>query len=162
MPVLILKRALVLAAALLVGCGGSDDVPTTSDGGVTDTTAKATVGSVAVKVLYAGSKKGQLAVGAFTEAEPKTRPPVSFDTSKTPSFPYSSTLTDLEPGRYWIYAILDLEPFNGTAGRPSAEDLQGHSAAIDVVAGETKSVEVTIDDGPADAGADTTADAGTD
>lgn len=156
-----MTRALVLAAALLVGCGGNDDAPITSDAAVTDTATKETtinVGSVAVKVIYTGSQRGQIAVGAFTEAEPKTRPPASFDTSKTPSFPYSTTLTDLEPGRYWIYAILDLEPFNGTAVKPSAEDLQGHSAAIDVVAGETKTVEVTIAEPPADAGADTGTD----
>jgi len=158
-----MKTAWMLAALVLTGCSSSDEAPatTTTDTGVTDTSASGspvTVGKIAVKVSYSGAQKGSLAIGAFTEPEPKTRPPVSFDTSKTPTFPYSATLSDLEPGKYWIVAVIDLPPVSGAAVKPGPEDLQVTSMQVVVVAGETQSVEVTIPDAPPDAGADSTTD----
>lgn len=111
---------------LLAGCGSDDataSAPQTPqmDGAVDGATIA--LGTIKVKVTYAGTAKGQIALGAFLEPEPKTRPPVAFDTSKTPTFPYAAELRGLEPGTYWIVAVLDREPYSSGAITTGAEDL---------------------------------------
>ena len=136
-----------------MGCGGTDDAaPTSTVDAATSSDTASPYGKVTVKVNYGGTRKGQIAIGVFTEAEPKSRPPVVFDTSKIPAFPYAATLPELEPGRYWIVAVVDFDPFSGAAVKPGPEDLQATSMPVDVVAGQTKSVELTVSDAPADAG----------
>lgn len=145
-----------LAASMFLGCGGSDPAPTTTDAGAevaTDTPPR--LPKVTATVRYSGSKKGPLAVGVFTENPPKTKPPISFDTTNTPTFPYVAELRDLEPGKYWVVAVLDMPPVTPGAVVPGVEDLQASSAQIEVVAGKDVTAEVLlIDKGPVDAGAD--------
>ncbi|MBI2391846.1 MAG: hypothetical protein HYV09_19805 [Deltaproteobacteria bacterium] len=156
-----MKHVLSLALALHLVCGCSDDASPpggregTTDGASKDTSAS--VGSIAVKVRYGGARKGPLTIGAFTAPVPEG-PPVSFDTSKSPTFPYEATLLDLDPGRYWIVAVVDVEPLSGTAVKPGPEDLLAVSTAVDVVAGGTKSIEIEITDTLADAGPDAPSD----
>lgn len=138
-------RTLALALALtLIGCGSSDEPAQTTpaDTGATQ------FASIKVKVRYAGMKKGQLAVAAFVENPPKSKPPVSFDTAENPTFPRDLELRGLEPGTYWVAAVLDAEPYGTGGTKPGPEDIQVMSEAITITGTETKSVEVTLTDTP--------------
>lgn len=158
-----LAAALALAATT-AACGSSDEPKTTGPAGAdaAGTTADAgadapaaTFATIKARIHYGGSAKGNLAVAAFVENPPKTKPPVSFDTSSAPTFPYDAELTGLEPGTYWIVAMLDLEPFGTGATRPGPEDLTVTSEAITIIGTETKVVEITLPESPAgDAGTD--------
>lgn len=143
----VLRLALVAA---LLGCsseGGEAPAVTDTGAAVTDTASTtATLGKIKVTVRYAGARRGQLAIGAFTEAEPKTQPPVTFDTTKSPVFPYQGELRALEPGTYWVIALLDVEPYSGASVRPGVEDLSATSAAVELKAGDERTVELTIAD----------------
>lgn len=149
---------LSLAAALLLGCGGDDAAPTSpTDSGAVSRDTSGSVGTISVKVRYTGARKGPLTIGAFPAPVPAS-PPVSFDTSKAPTYPYDAELRDMEPGTYWVVALIDVEPLGGSALRPGPEDLQTTSAAVEVKAGEKNTVELTLTDAPSDAGTDGTAD----
>ncbi len=137
--------------------GGAIPLPGYHDGGggteaATDTATK--LPKVTATQRYTG-KKGPLAVGVFTENPPKSKPPISFDTTNTPTFPYVAELRDIEPGKYWVVAVLDMPPVTPGAVVPGVEDLQASSVEIEVVAGKDVTTEVLLTDkGPADAGAD--------
>ncbi|MBK7395102.1 MAG: hypothetical protein IPJ34_02060 [Myxococcales bacterium] len=151
-----MKIFAALAASMILGCGGSDPAPAAIDAGAEVATDTApTFPKVIATVRYTGSKKGPLAVGVFTENPPKTKPPISFDTTNTPTFPYVAELRDIEPGKYWVVAVLDMPPVTPGAVVPGVEDLQASSVQIEVVAGKDVTTEVLLTDkGPADAGAD--------
>lgn len=141
-------RQLLPFAVLVLGCGASD--PATSTDAATDAAADAAprLATVVATVRYGGTQRAPLAVGLFTENPPKTKPPVSFDTTNTPTFPYVAQLRDVEPGRYWVVAVLDLPPTSPGAVTPGAEDLQAISVPIEVERGKDGAVEVTLTDKP--------------
>ncbi len=139
----------------LPGDGGADvaEVAVTKD--ASGDTSPLALGKITATVNFAGTQKGPLSVGVFSENPPKTRPPVSFDTATTPSFPYTATLRDIEPGHYWVVAVIDLPPLSPGALRPGPEDLLGASMPIDIVGNDTLTTEVVIPDASgADAGHD--------
>lgn len=142
----------LMVAALAIGCGSESETVTSIDSGpdtgaVKDTaTAPLALGKILVKVTYSGTRKGSLAIGAFTEPEPKSKPPVAFDTSKAPAFPYPGELRGLEPGKYWVVALLDLEPVSGAAVKPGPEDVQAISMPVEIKGSDEQSVEITLAD----------------
>jgi len=152
----------VAAAVLALACSGSSSTSRADgpDAALSPTSPEAgspgavKVGSVRATIRYSGTVQGQLSVGAFRENPPKTKPPVAFDTSKTPSFPYEASLRGIEPGTYWIIAVLDLPPLSPGNVVPGPEDLLGTSEPIQVTGNDALQVEVTIADPIADAGAD--------
>ena len=148
-----IQRIFVLAV-VLVGCGDSSPVSTVTDAAADTSDAAARLPKVTVTVTYTGAKKGPLAVGLFTENPPKSKPPVKFDTTNTATFPYVAELRDVEPGKYWAVAVLDLPPLAPGAVKPGDEDLQGTSVELDVVAGKDLTTAIVLQDKPADAGSD--------
>lgn len=143
-----MRGAFLSSCVLAFGCGASE--PATSTDAATDGAGDAAprLSSVVATIRYAGTQRAPLAVGLFTENPPKTKPPVSFDTTNTPTFPYVAQLRDVEPGRYWVVAVLDLPPVSPGAVTPGAEDLQAISIQIDVERGKDGAVEVTLTDKP--------------
>jgi hypothetical protein len=134
------------------------DSPTTTPTGDAGARAPAALGTIRARVHYTGTVDGPLSVAVFTENPPKTRPPVAFSTSKTPSFPFDTEFTGIEPGTYWVFSVLDRPPVSSGTLRPSAEDAVGSSVQIDLAAGGTADVTVELgaggDVGARDAGAD--------
>ncbi len=147
-------RRAFYAALFLAGCGDSSAVSTPTDAGVDAADVAARLPKVTVTVTYTGAKKGPLAVGLFTENPPKTKPPVTFDTTNTPTFPYVAELRDVEPGKYWAVAVLDQAPLTPGAVKPGDEDLQGTSVELDVVSGKDVTATVVLSDKPTDGGTD--------
>ncbi len=143
-----------VASAPLAACGGASDPPApspTSDppvsGAATRDAGKAASKLVTVRatVRYAGSARAPLSVGLFTENPPKTRPPVAFDTSTRPTFPFSAELRDVEPGTYWVIAVLDLPPTSAGAVVLGAEDIQASSEPV-VLGSTDGQVDVVLKD----------------
>lgn len=151
-------------ASLALGCGssGSSEPAAGRDASVGDDRSSpeagspsvVKLGSVRATVKYLGSETGQLSVGVFRENPPKTKPPVAFDTSKTPTFPYSASLRGIEAGRYWVVAVLDLPPLTPGNVVPGPEDLVGTSEGFDIVGEGSVEVDLSILDPVRDAGVD--------
>jgi hypothetical protein len=157
-----LQRVVALsfvAASALAACSSSDEVepvPTSNSAPTapaSDAGGKAPVrvGKVLARVQYAGAAEGSLSVGVFAENPPMTKPPVAFATTKAPVFPFDAELRGVEPGKYWVIAVLDRPPLSSGTLRPGPEDVQGASAQFEVLGDDT--VEVDVDLGGADAGA---------
>jgi hypothetical protein len=104
-----------------------------------------TSASIRAKINYAGGKQAPLAVGVFAD-NPPTSAPVSFDTTRTPAFPYTAELTAIEPGTWYVIAVLDMPPGGGATLKPGPEDLQVASQKITVAAGDMRDVELTLVD----------------
>lgn len=151
------SRALALTLAL-TACSSSDDpkpVPTSNSAPATPSAeagakAPVAVGKVIARITYGGVADGPLSVGVFSENPPMTKPPVAFATSKAPVFPYEAELRGVEPGKYWVIAVLDRPPVSSGTLRPGPEDVQRASAQFEMTADGT--VEVDVDLGGADAG----------
>ena len=150
-----IEHAIVAIALLTCACSSSTGGDVASnDAGKQDDSAIPKLAEITATIRYGGKRSGQLAVAVFTENPPKSRPPVAFDTSEHPSFPVTSMLRDLDPGHYWVIAVLDLPPFTPGAVKPGPEDRVVTSDAIDLASGEDRAVELVIVDADADAGAD--------
>lgn len=149
----------VLATALLVAGCGSDDSGggtggaggTAGAGGSGGSGAGGSGGSSAVPagtirgtVAYSGTETGSLAVGVYT-ACPPAGPPVNLNTRRIaePTFPQAFELTSVDPGSYYIVAVLDVGSNNPTI--PGPEDLQACSPQVTVTAEAGASTEITLD-----------------
>ncbi len=126
--------------ATVAGAGAA----TADDAGTSTTVASAKTGVVRFTVTRGPGDVAPLTIGAFTENPPKSRPPSVFDTSKAPAYPYAGSLKGLEPGRYWIVAVLDLPPVTLGALKPGPEDILVTSDAIDVVGDDTHDVTLAL------------------
>lgn len=157
------KRSFCLALAvtvLVAACGGGQNEPDrqSTTRSVADASTSSTsptspkLVTVRATVRYEGGRQGPLAVGLFTENPPKTRPPVAFDTTNKPTYPYQAELRGIEPGHYWAFAVIDLPPVVAGAVVPGPEDLVTGSDAIDIGTSDAE-VEIVVRD-LADAGSD--------
>jgi hypothetical protein len=153
--------SLALGVALLAfACGGGGSDPdrqptprSTADASTSSINpASPKLVKVRATVRYDGGRQGPLAVGLFTENPPKTRPPVAFDTTTKPTYPYTAELRGIEPGHYWAFAVIDLPPVVAGAVVPGPEDLVTGSEGIDIGTSDAE-VEIVVSD-LADAGSD--------
>lgn len=91
---------------------------TTAEG---TTTGELVLGDVEVTVIYDGAAMGTLNVVAITSFPP-VGPPLAVASEMDPAYPWVGTLMGLEPGEYYIAAVLDVGNDNPTL--PGPEDLQ--------------------------------------
>jgi hypothetical protein len=98
-----------------------------------------------VNVQYAGIKTGTLSIAAFKQFPPMG-PPLAFVQDAMPMFPVKKTLIGLEPGDYYITAILDIG--NNNPQMPGPEDLQALTMPPVKVMGMTPPVTLTLVDKP--------------
>lgn len=144
----------------IVACASSDGGSTPVDDARPATPApsasapaqRPVLATIKARVRHQGPADGALSVGVFSENPPRSKPPVAFATSKAPTFPFDAELRGIEPGRYWVIAVLDRAPTSSGALRPGPEDVLAASDAIDVTAGASLEVEVDLGGG-GDAGA---------
>jgi hypothetical protein len=100
---------LVLALALAAGACAAGDTP--AGGGA---------GTISGEVRYDGAEVGTLRVSAFTRF-----PPIGAPTAEVaidaPRFPQPYQLSGLPPGRYFVLAIVDVDPGDGDRYRPRVD-----------------------------------------
>ena len=160
------KSAFLFAAALgLAGCPGDDSGDTsttdaatteaattdeattdaaTTDAATGDETADAGFGRIEVTVNYEGEGTGTLNVVLLTSFPPMG-PPLALESDMEPTFPWTGTIGEVEPGDYFVFATLDIGSDNPTI--PGDEDAQALEAAmVTVVAEEQATAEVTLVD----------------
>ncbi len=101
---------LALLAVTLPACGSDDGSgPEVFGGTVTGT------------VSYAGDAEGSLIVAAFLEW-PTLWAPEMFIKIPSPGYPQAYKLEGLDPGEYYIFAFIDVEPISPTL--PGDEDIR--------------------------------------
>ncbi|MCC6215239.1 MAG: hypothetical protein IT376_10240 [Polyangiaceae bacterium] len=100
-------------------------------------------GAVHGTVAYAGAETGALVVGVYT-ACPPAGPPVNLNMKRydTPAFPQAYELTNVDPGSYYIVAVLDVGSNNPTM--PGPEDLQACSGQVTVSASAGATADITL------------------
>lgn len=99
-----------LLAITLPACGG--------DGG---NRPEVIGGTVTGTVYYEGDADGALIVAAFLEW-PTLWAPEQFVKIPSPVYPQAYKLEGLDPGEYYIFAFIDVEPVSPTM--PGEEDIQ--------------------------------------
>ncbi len=72
-----------------------------------------------VRVTYSGKKAGILGVALLT-TEPPSGPPALTRRIEGPTFPSVVSFENVEPGRYYARAVVDVDP--PSAGAPGPED----------------------------------------
>lgn len=77
-------------------------------------------GSISGLVDYQGAERGPLRVVAY-RSFPPIGPPAARVTIAEPHFPQPYTLTGLEPGRYFVLAIVDTFVDDGDRYRPKVD-----------------------------------------
>lgn len=125
-------RALGLAAILMsvAACEGEGPSPVDAGGPDPDSGPPLALGDIEVTVEADVERfAGRLSVGAFLSETP-TSPPLAQAREMAPTFPLEVTLRGLEPGRYWVIAVLDADPPSPTL--PGPEDRSVTSMAVDV------------------------------
>lgn len=116
--------------------------PSTS--GADESTGEPVFGDLDVTVIYEGAAVGTLNVAVLTEFPPMG-PPSAIATDMEPTFPWMGSLTGLETGEYFVFAVLDVGGNNPTM--PGPEDPQGMTMMPVMVDGEGPfPVEVTLVD----------------
>ena len=150
-----IRLRLIVSTCLLglwaSGCGGSDPAPAdaatraeAASASVDAATSMSTRGSVRGTVSYAGAGTGRLTVGIWPSTPP-AGPPVDFFAATDPSFPIAYEITGLPAGTYYLGIVYDLGANNPTI--PGAEDPRSFpSAAIEIVGGDSHTIDVTLTD----------------
>lgn len=94
------------------------------------------------KVSYAGTQKGKLVVAAF-KTWPSNNAPETFTTITSPTYPQAYELEDLDPGEYYVFAFVDVDPPSPTL--PGSEDVRSvPTTPVQVVEGKCAQMDVTI------------------
>lgn len=148
------KRLVLVLGLAAAGCGsgcGSGDSSTpdaapaldaaAADAELGPDAAPRLLSDIEVTVEYEGNLAGDLVVGAF-HANPPMGPPLAFQSVTSPTFPVTTTLRDLDPGTYYVIAVLDLPPASPTA--PGPEDIQAASDPMEVDGAEDLELMMTI------------------
>jgi hypothetical protein len=155
---------LIVGLAGLVACGngGADTTGTGGAGGATASASSAAgtttagtggaggaapkTGKIEITVAYAGAQTGTLSVAAVTSFPP-TGAPVAYQSNKTPTFPAQIELIGLDPGTYYLAAVLDIGNNNPQA--PGAEDLVAVTMPpVTVLGNDAPMVSLTLMDKP--------------
>lgn len=118
-----------LLAVTLHACGG--------DGG---NGPEVIGGTVTGTVYYEGDAEGALIVAAFLEW-PTLWAPELFVKIASPDYPQDYKLEGLDPGEYYIFAFIDVEPASPTM--PGEEDIQSEPTEPTYVS-DTEEGEVDI------------------
>lgn len=87
-------------------------------------------------------------VAAFTSFGPMgpMGPPRGFANAAQPAFPAELEITGLDPGTYYVVAVVDRLPATAPTDRPGAEDVQAFTRRpVDVVSGRTSTVTLTLE-----------------
>ena len=131
------RLGLIALVGGLVACGNGGDPTGTGTGGATAASSTSATGMTAassggtgggahqtgkieITVDYAGTKTGTLSVAAVTSFPPMG-PPVASQSNKTPTFPAKLELIGLDPGTYYVAAVLDIGSDNPQM--PGPDDL---------------------------------------
>jgi hypothetical protein len=123
------------------GAGGGGEGGAGGQGG-----SQVVLGDIDVTVQYAGAQTGTLSIAAFKQFPP-AGPPLAFSQDKMPKFPAMATLKGLEPGDYYVVAILDIG--NNNPQMPGPEDLQTVTMpAVTVKGNDMPAVTLTLMDKP--------------
>jgi len=126
------------------------DSGTSSSGGEAGPTAE--TGTIKGTVTYSGTAKGPLQLAVF-----KTFPPApgslpdKFTVVPNPTFPAQYEIKDAPKGKLTMTAFIN--QFN-SQGSPSPTDPTNIPAAVEVLAGQTVTLDIVLRDKPTDAGAD--------
>ena len=139
-----LAIALIVLGLAAHGCGDDSD-PAAADGGTpgADGGEASRLSDVIVSVTYEGDLEGALVVGAFT-SDPPTSAPLAFQQRSAPEFPESVRLRGLEPGTYYVTAVLDLTPASPTL--PGPEDATVTSDPLVVDGEPSHEIALTLTD----------------
>ncbi|MCU0690125.1 MAG: hypothetical protein MUF54_01860 [Polyangiaceae bacterium] len=137
----IVSALAVTAIAFACGCGSDDESPgetggTTEpdSGGTTEPDSGGTTepdsgsgepqrgdpNTISGTVRYEGSGTGLAIVVALYKSLPPGGPPDAFGRVKAPTFPMDYLIEDVDPGDYYVYAYIDMEPAN--PAMPGEED----------------------------------------
>jgi hypothetical protein len=111
-------RAL-LVVLLTAGCGGSasEPQPETPDARVLEDVE---LFDVRVSFDYVGTQVGSFGIGAF-QNDPPDGAPLAYKRLPDATFPGTAELRMLEPGSFYVFAVLDIGPTDLTI--PGDEDL---------------------------------------
>lgn len=115
-----------------------------STGAADSSTGELVLGDILVEVTYAGAQVGTLSLAAVTSFPPMG-PPLASVTDAAPVFPFTGTLKGLEPGDYYVAAVLDIG--NDNPQQPGPEDLVAFTPTpTTIVGGDTPMVALTLMD----------------
>lgn len=107
------------------------------------------VGTISGVVRYAGPEAGTLRVAVFA-GFPPTGAPVAETAIDAPRFPQPYAVSGLPPGRYFVLAIVDVDPGDGDRYRPRVDPggtagRYDSPAAVAVdAAGPTRGVDIQL------------------
>lgn len=138
----ILTVAAMLALTACSSDGGSDGAA--GSGAAAGSGGSQPLGgpNIAGKVSYAGTQKGKLVVAAF-KTWPTNSAPETFTTITSPAYPQAYELEDLDPGEYYVFAFVDVDPPSPTM--PGTEDVRSTpTTPVQVVEGKCAQMDVTI------------------
>lgn len=122
----------------------STGTPGDSTTGPDDTTGELVLADIEVTINYEGDAVGPLVVAALTEFPPMG-PPVASVREDNPTFPWTGTLSNLEPGEYFVLALIDVGDDSPIG--PGPEDPQGMPEMSVMVDGEGPfTTELTLAD----------------
>ncbi len=102
---------LFVAMAMWTGCD-------TAPGGGADSAV--TPGEVRGEVHYQGSREGPLKIAVFGSFPPRGAP-VAFQEFTAPVFPQPFVVRGVPAGRYFVLAVLDVNPGDGDRFRPKVD-----------------------------------------
>ncbi|MEM7155478.1 MAG: hypothetical protein AAF799_21690 [Myxococcota bacterium] len=120
------------------------DEATSDESGTAGESGDAELGRIEVTVNYEGAGTGTLNVVLLTSFPP-AGPPVAINAEMDATFPWTGTLSEIDPGDYFVFATLDIGNDNPTI--PGDEDAQAMEAAmVTVVGGEMVTADLTLVD----------------
>lgn len=79
-----------------------------------------TAGTVRGEVHYSGQQRGPLKIAVFTSFPP-VGAPVSFQEFTAPVYPQPFVVSGVPSGRYFILAVVDVDPADGDRFRPAVD-----------------------------------------
>lgn len=138
------RRATILFAMMLTAACGESVASSDAGTDAARPVDAAPVPLVDIEVSITASVAsfdGRVLVGAFRQSPP-TMPPVAVQRLDMPSFPTRTTLRDLEPGTYYVTAVLDFAPPSPTI--PGPEDTTSTSDPVVITGDETAAVEIEL------------------
>lgn len=101
----------IIASAASSGCDLRSAPPGTSGDGIP---------AIRGEVRYQGSQRAPLKVAVFTSFPPRGAP-VAHQQFTAPEFPQPFSVTGLQPGRYFVLALLDVDERDGDRFRPARD-----------------------------------------
>lgn len=112
----------VVCAWALTGCASGGEDPGSK------AQEEVAAGTIEGSVSYGGVRSGILKVGLFLQCPP-AGPPVDLIRAQVdqPVFPQAFSLKNVKPGLYYVYAYLDVEPYENM---PGSGDISGCSGQL--------------------------------